>query len=76
MSEQDWLCLSAGPADELRTIAASLQKQGVFARELDTLGLAYHSPALDPLLPELQQGKAFILLKLQHMQEETSQAQL
>lgn len=50
----------AGPAEELRSIAASLQEDGVFARELDTLGLAFHSPALDPLLPELSKGELII----------------
>lgn len=46
-----------GPAGELRGIAASLQEEGIFARELDTLGLAFHSPALDPLLPQLLQSR-------------------
>lgn len=63
------LWLNAGPAEELREIAASLQEQKVFARELDTLGLAYHSPALDPLLPELQQGTALCLPKMLALQD-------
>jgi len=46
----------AGPAEEVRKIAEALKAEGVFVREVETLGLAFHSPALDPLLPELRQG--------------------
>jgi hypothetical protein len=45
-----------GPAKELRKITEALKAEGVFVKEVETLGLAFHSPALDPLLPELRQG--------------------
>lgn len=49
-------CGAAGPEEELRKITQQLQADGVFVREVETLGLAFHSPALDPLLPELKKG--------------------
>ena len=49
-------CYLAGPAEEVRKIAEALKAEGVFVREVETLGLAFHSPALEPLLPELRQG--------------------
>ena len=49
----------AGPAEELGSIIEDLQKEGVFVRGVETLGLAYHSPALDPLLPFLKQGEEY-----------------
>ena len=52
------LGLGAGPAGDVLGIVETLKEEGVFAREVDTLGLAFHSPALDPLLPELTQGRA------------------
>ncbi len=33
-----------------------LKAEGVFVRELDTRGLAFHSPVLQAHLPELQAG--------------------
>ena len=48
--------MRAGPAPALRGLLEQLKADSVFVRELDTLGIAYHSPALEPLLPELKQG--------------------
>ena len=33
---------------------AKLKEEGVFVRELNTLGIAYHSPALDPFCGRLR----------------------
>ena len=46
----------AGPADQLSPLVAKLAADGVFTREVDTLGIAYHSPALQPLTTELRKG--------------------
>ena len=51
------LGLGAGPAADVLSIIETLKEEGIFAREVETLGLAFHSPALDPLLPELTQGR-------------------
>jgi len=37
----------SGPAAQLTPLLEALKAEGVFVRELDTLGIAYHSPALD-----------------------------
>ena len=34
----------------------ALKAEGVFVREVDTLGIAYHSPALDAFSDELRTG--------------------
>ena len=57
MHSNGTLGLGAGPAGDVLSIIETLKDEGVFAREVDTLGLAFHSPALDPLLPELTQGR-------------------
>ncbi|CAK0731645.1 hypothetical protein CVIRNUC_000023 [Coccomyxa viridis] len=44
----------SGPADQLSPLVAKLAADGVFTREVDTLGIAYHSPALQPLTTELR----------------------
>ncbi|KAK9904717.1 hypothetical protein WJX75_001194 [Coccomyxa subellipsoidea] len=44
----------AGPAEELAPLCAKLKDEGVFVRELDTLGIAYHSPALNPFCDKLR----------------------
>ena len=46
-------CISAGPQEELSALCAKLKEEGVFVRELDTLGIAYHSPALMPFCGSL-----------------------
>ena len=35
----------------------ALKAEGVFVREVDTLGIAYHSPALDAFSGELRAGE-------------------
>ena len=45
--------MSAGPEEELSDLCAKLKEEGVFVRELDTLGIAYHSPALIPFCDRL-----------------------
>ena len=35
-------------------LVAKLKEEGVFVRELNTLGIAYHSPALDPFCARLR----------------------
>lgn len=52
----------AGPADEIGCIIKDLQQEGVFVREVETLGLAYHSPALEPLLPFLKKGRPSVII--------------
>ena len=50
-------CLGcAGPAEQLQPFVAKLAGEGVFTREVNTLGIAYHSPALEPLTEELGKG--------------------
>ncbi|CAL8464659.1 g4194 [Coccomyxa elongata] len=44
----------AGPAEELAPLCAKLKDEGVFVRELDTLGIPYHSPALEPFSDKLR----------------------
>ena len=46
--------MCTGPADELRPLLEALVGQGVFVRELDTRGAAFHSPLLEPTLPALR----------------------
>ena len=45
---------AAGPEAELAPLVAKLKEEGVFVRELNTLGIAYHSPALDPFCGRLR----------------------
>ena len=45
---------AAGPQAELAPLVAKLREEGVFVRELSTLGIAYHSPALDPFCGRLR----------------------
>lgn len=45
-----------GPKEELQPLLEALKEEGVFVRELSTCDVAYHSPLLDPLLPELSAG--------------------
>ena len=46
--------LHAGPADELKPILKELADEGVFMRELDTGGQAFHSPMLAPTVDDLR----------------------
>ena len=47
----------AGPAAELEPLLAKLRAEEVFVRELDTLGIAYHSPSLRAYGEDLAAGK-------------------
>lgn len=53
--------MHAGPATELAPLLEALKGEGVFVRELDTLGIAYHSPALDAFGAELHTELAAVL---------------
>jgi len=55
---------AAGPAVELAPLLETLKAEGVFVRELDTLGIAYHSPALDGFGAELRAGGPPLLTTL------------
>lgn len=48
---------SAGPAEEVKAFVKQLDMENIFARALDTSGVPYHSPQLDPLLAELDRSK-------------------
>ena len=50
--------MCAGPAAELAPLLEVLKAEGVFVREVDTLGIAYHSPALEAFSTELRAGVA------------------
>ena len=52
---------TAGPQAELGPLCAKLKDEGVFVRELDTLGIAYHSPALEPFCDKLRKVLAGVL---------------
>ena len=41
---------------DLQPLLDGLKAEGIFVRELATGGVAYHSPLLDPLLPDLRAG--------------------
>jgi hypothetical protein len=49
---------SVGPASDLRPFLELLRAESIFAREVDTWGSAYHSPALADAIPGLTAGKA------------------
>ena len=57
MLNDDMVLLHAGPEGDLKPLLEQLKAEGVFVRELDTRGLAFHSPVLQSHLPELQAGK-------------------
>jgi fatty acid synthase len=48
--------MCAGPEEDLKPLLEELKAEGIFVRELDTRGLAFHSPVLQPHLAELQAG--------------------
>ena len=48
--------MCAGPEEDIKPLLEQLKAEGVFVRELDTRGLAFHSPVLRPHLPQLQAG--------------------
>lgn len=46
----------AGLASELGPFLEILRGQNVFVREVETWGVAYHSPALGEAVPDLTEG--------------------
>ena len=65
----------SGPAEDVRAFLKELDAEGIFARALDTNGVPYHSPRLEPLLPELDSGQLlyyqafdFLLLTFSELQ--------
>ena len=52
-------CIGAvtGPEEEIKPLLEQLKAEGVFVRELDTRGLAFHSPVLQSHLGELKEGE-------------------
>lgn len=59
----------AGPEEDIKPLLEQLKAEGVFVRELDTRGLAFHSPVLQPHLGELKEGEQhrFILSVSLHL---------
>jgi hypothetical protein len=55
-SEKPYTGAAPGPEEDLKPLLEQLKTEGVFVRELDTRGLAFHSPVLQPHLPELRTG--------------------
>ncbi len=53
--------LVAGETDALRNLLGALEDEGVFGRLLDTVEVAAHSPAMDPLCPRLAAAVADIV---------------
>ena len=51
----------SGPADAVRAAVTALSADGVFARELNTYGVAYHSPALASVAAALEKRVAEVL---------------
>ena len=47
----------AGPEEDIKPLLEQLKAENVFVRELDTRGLAFHSPVLQPHLGELKKGE-------------------
>lgn len=50
------MVLPSGPKKELQPLLEALKAEGVFVRALSTCEVAYHSPLLDPVLPQLSAG--------------------
>ncbi|CAK0786732.1 hypothetical protein CVIRNUC_009946 [Coccomyxa viridis] len=46
----------SGPEEEIKPLLEQLKAEGVFVRELDTRGLAFHSPVLQSHLGELKEA--------------------
>lgn len=53
--------LTPGPQEDLSPLCAKLKDEGVFVRELDTLGIAYHSPALNPFCDKLRRALSAVV---------------
>lgn len=44
----------SGPADAIKKFVADLQEDGIFAKEVNSSGRAFHSYFMAPIGPELQ----------------------
>eukprot|EP00884_Botryococcus_braunii_P002848 jgi/Botrbrau1/12564/Bobra.0169s0099.1 len=51
----------SGPEAEVRRVMEALSGDSVFVREVESRGLAYHSPMLDSQLPQLHQALSNII---------------
>ena len=49
------LVMVSGPADSVAKFSAELQNEGVFARAIDTGGIAFHSPHMSQVVPALKE---------------------
>ena len=58
------MCSLAGPEEDIKPLLEQLKAENVFVRELDTRGLAFHSPVLHPHLGELKEGRHTSLTSL------------
>ncbi|KAI0840502.1 hypothetical protein F5Y06DRAFT_294490 [Hypoxylon sp. FL0890] len=45
-------CTLSGTEEAITLLKVQLDKDGIFAHKLDTGGLAYHSPSMQPIVPE------------------------
>lgn len=52
----------AGPAAELKPLLKELADEGIFMRELDTKGQAFHSPMLAPSVADLRSREHICLI--------------
>lgn len=57
LPNKQFLFCVVGPAAEMEKLIVALEKEDIFVRRVDTLGVAFHSAALDPLLHELREGE-------------------
>ena len=53
----------------MRAFVKKLDAEGIFARSLDTNGVPYHSPYLEPLLAELNECKLPVLRSMRILAE-------
>ena len=64
----DGKTIFAGPAAELEPLLAKLKVEEVFVRELDTLGIAYHSPGLRAYAEDLAAGHSSLTCCMTRLQ--------
>lgn len=61
----------SGPAKELRPLLKILKANETFVREVDTKGMAFHSPVLTPTIPALTSCAQFFSSPLSWIREHT-----
>ena len=54
------LLVCAGPTADVKAFVSQLESEGIFARALETNGVPYHSPVLEPLLAELSESESCV----------------